>query len=109
MLRKSSSVTINEESFEIVVNVGTMIDVENETGKDFMSLSKSTETGSLLAFAQLLAVCLKKDGKSVGMQFIKDMDLEQFGSLFDPLIDAIISAFPTEKKKKEEVKTETAK
>jgi len=98
MLKNVTHIQIEEEKFDIVVNVGTMIDVENETGKDFMTLAKETEKGSIVALSSMLACCLCKDGKPVGIDFIREMDFDVFSSLLNPLIDSIIKAFPTDKK-----------
>lgn len=98
MLRKRTPVMINDEKFEIVVNTGAMIDVENLTEESFLNVVKKAEKGSIPALAHLLSACLHKEEKPVGMDYIRDMDVNDFGDLFNPLIDAIIASFPIEKK-----------
>lgn len=100
MKAKTVKIQISEDVYEIVVNVGTMIRAEEVSGEPFMQLAKNAEKGSVKAVAQLLSVCLYKDGKEVGFEFIGDMEYSVFDELFDPMIDAIINAFPKKNDKK---------
>lgn len=100
MKATSCKIRIEEKDFDIFVNVGAMINAEETTGKGFMTLVKEAEKGSVSAIANLLASCLKYEGKSVGLKFIEDMEIEVFQELFEPLIDCIIRAFPTASDKK---------
>lgn len=103
MINAKCLIKINDEDFEIIVNVGKMIEIEKLTGKTFMESLKSAETGSVATIAMLLASCLCKEGKSVGMNFIEEMDFDVFEELTNPLIDTIFKSFPDKKSGKKKV------
>lgn len=103
MKAQTIKLQIEDVDYEILVNVGTMIKAEEISGMTFMELSKLAEKGSVIAIAQLLSVCLQKDGKEVGFDFVSNMEYSMFDELFEPLIDGIINAFPKKDDKKKVV------
>ena len=107
MLLTKKKLTINEEEYELEVNVGSMIQAERLSGTQFMSLVAEAEKGSIQNVSYLLASCLKKDGEPVGMKFIEAMNFSTFEELFEPLFDLIIKSFPTSDTKKNVVVVET--
>lgn len=102
MLSQRCKLTIDDEKYEIKVNVGSMIEVEQLTGKQFMEVVDSVETGSFIEIAQLLGCCLFKENekKPVGYDFILSLEFDVFQELLEPLIDSIVSSFPQSDKKK---------
>lgn len=97
MMNAICPLQIEGQDYEIAINVGSMVRSERETGKSFMELVKEVESGNLPSIAFLLAQCLRKDKKPVGMDFISEMDFEVFQELFEPLIDTLLEAFPAKK------------
>lgn len=100
MLGQSCILEIDGEKYEIKVNIGTMIDAEQQTGKPFMELVEAIEQGSFLEIVQILSCCLLKDGEPVGYDFVTNLEFDVFQDLFSPLIDSIVAAFPKDDKKK---------
>lgn len=107
MLVTKKKLTINEENYELEVNIGSMIQSERLSGTQFMTLVAEAEKGSIQNVSYLLASCLKKNGEPVGMKFIESMDFATFEGLFEPLFDLIIKSFPTSETKKNVVVIET--
>lgn len=103
MINAKCLVKIGEENFEIIANVGRMIEIERLSGKTFMQSLKDAEKGSISSIAMLLASCLCKDETPVGMKFVEDMDFDVFDELTNPLIDTILKAFPDKKSGKKKV------
>lgn len=100
MTNAKCKLQIEGVDFEIIANVGTMIDVEKKTGKSFMECIREAESGGVLPISVLLSSCLCKDGKPVGDDFISQMEFDVFEQLASPLMDTIIKAFPTKESKK---------
>ena len=100
MMIAKCDIKIDEVDYQIIVNVGSMIDVEKRTGKTFMKVVKEAESGSFVAIADLLASCLCKDEKPVGFNFVENMAFDVFNDLASPLIDTIIASFPDKDNKK---------
>lgn len=98
MINAKCPIKIEGQDYEIIVNVGKMIQVEENSGHSFMDAVKKAENGSIAAIASLLAECLTKDGESVGLEEIKGMNFDVFEELFEPLIETIVKAFPQKKK-----------
>ena len=98
MINAKCPIQIEGQNYEIVVNVGKMIQVEKNSGYSFMDIVKKAENGSIAAIAGLLAECLTKDNESVGIEEIKSMNFDVFEELFEPLIETIVKAFPQKKK-----------
>lgn len=98
MINAKCPIQIEGQDYEIIVNVGKMIQVEENSGHSFMDAVKKAENGSIAAIASLLAECLTKDGESVGFEEIKGMNFDVFEELFEPLIETIVKAFPQKKK-----------
>ena len=98
MINAKCPIQIEGQDYEIIVNVGKMIQVEENSGHSFMDAVKKAENGSIAAIASLLAECLTKDGKSVGFEERKGMNFDVFEELFEPLIETIVKAFPQKKK-----------
>lgn len=109
MKNASCLVLIDEKEYELRVNIGTMIQIEKMSGKTFMALVKEAEQGSMMAIAQLLSVIVTCNGKPVGINFIHEMEVSIFQELFNPMIDCIISSFPSSDKKKVNVLTKVQK
>lgn len=107
MLLAKKKLTINEIDYDLEVNIGSMIEAERLSGTHFMDLVAKAEKGSIENVSYLLGSCLKKDGKSVGLKFIEEMDFATFEQLFEPLFDLIIKSFPTSETKKNVVVVET--
>lgn len=103
MINAKCLVKIGEEDFEIIANVGRMIEIERLTGKTFMQSLKDAEKGSMSTIAMLLASCLCKDNEPVGMKFVENMEFDVFDELTTPLIDTILKAFPDKKSGKKKV------
>lgn len=98
MINAKCPIQIEGQDYEIIVNVGKMIQVEENSGHSFMDAVKKAESGSIAAIAALLAECLTKDGKSVGFEEINNMNFDVFEELVEPLIETIVKAFPQKKK-----------
>lgn len=94
MIKNFVPVEINGENYEIVVNVGAMLEVEKISGKNFMEVLKETETGNLTPTAIILSSTLKKDKKPVGIDFVKELSFADMQGLLNPLMKAIGLAFP---------------
>lgn len=105
MLNNVIKLKIEEENYEISINIGKMINCERISGKSFIPLVQEAEQGSILALSQILSECLSKDGKSVGIDFISGLDFDVFDELIQPLIGAINNSFPDSSKKKVEILT----
>ena len=50
MLSQRCKLTIDDEKYEIKVNVGSMIEVEQLTGKQFMEIVDSIETAGIFLY-----------------------------------------------------------
>lgn len=103
MINACTKIKINEEYYEILVNVGSMIECEKASGSTFLELIKGAEKGSIPAIAVLLSECLVKDGQRVGYDFVCQMEFEVFDELISPLIDTIVKAFPSSNSDKKKV------
>lgn len=103
MINACTKLKINDEYYEILVNVGSMIECENTSGKTFLNLITEAEKGSIPAIAVLLSECLVKNGERVGYDFICQMEFDVFDELISPLIDTILKAFPSSKSDKKKV------
>lgn len=103
MINAVCDIQIENEEYKIVVNVGSMVNVERKSGQKFLEVVKSAEQGSFVALAELLSACLRKDNKPVGMEFIEEMNFDVFTDLAEPLVTTILKAFP-EKDAKKKVK-----
>ena len=100
MLKAVCDVQIENEDYKIIVNVGSMVNVERISGKKFIEIVKDAESGSILALALLLSACLTKDNEPVGMKFVESMDFDVFQDLSSPLVETVIKAFPKKNDKK---------
>lgn len=100
MINAKCDIKIEGVDFQIIVNVGSMVDVERKTGKKFMTVVDEAEKNSILSQAALLASCLHKDGKAVGADFINDMEFDTFLEVSAPLYDTIIKSLPKKNGKK---------
>lgn len=95
MIRNSVTVTIEGKQYEVVVNVGSMINVEKISGKGFMTVLGGMEKGELIPITQLLSACMRdQKGNPVGTRFIENLSFSEVQSLLDPLMQAILKAFP---------------
>lgn len=104
--RKEIPMEINGENYAFVLDFESAIEFQSSYGKSiFVGLSKLSEEQDLFAMANLIASCLKnKDGKPVGMEFVKGLDLmsglELFMSKLTQLVDNSVpkEEKPTKKK-----------
>ena len=94
MLLNSVPVKVNGEELEIVVNVGSMLEVEKVAKKGFIKVLAEMEQGDLLPLVILLGACLRKDGKAVGRAYLENMSFDEVEVLIDPFMEAIEKAFP---------------
>ena len=94
MLLNSVPVKVNGEDLEIVVNIGSMIEVEKSTGEGFIKVLGKMEGGDLIPLVALLGACLRKDGKPVGTDYIENMFFDEVEKIIDPFMGAIEKAFP---------------
>lgn len=100
MLNAVTKVLIEDQEFSLIANVGKMIQIEKATGETFMNVLKNAESGGVSAIATLLGACLCKDKKSVGIDYIAEMDFDVFEELVTPLMEVIAKAFPQADRKK---------
>lgn len=98
--RKVIPMEIEGEKYEFILDFESAIEFQSEYGKSiFVGLSKISEEQDLLALACLIASCLKKDGKAVGMEFIKKFDLMSGLEMFmDKLTLLVDNSIPKEEK-----------
>ncbi|MGL5718295.1 MAG: hypothetical protein ACRCX2_35150 [Paraclostridium sp.] len=84
------------EKFEMILDFESAIEFEDLYGKSiFEGIKKISTEQNIKALACLLASCLKKNGKCVGMDFVKGMDLmanleffmTKLGELMDNSLD----------------------
>lgn len=95
--RKVIELKINEEKYEMILDFESAIEFEDLYGKSiFEGIKKISTQQNIKALACLLASCIKKDGKCIGMDFVKNMDLitnlefflGKLGELMDNALDA---------------------
>lgn len=103
MVNSECLLKIGDTEYKIIANIGAMIEVEKISGKPFMSTLKEADSGSIKAIAVLLASCLSKDNKPVGMDFVGAMDFDVFEELTSPLLSTILKSFPDKKSGKKKV------
>lgn len=97
MLKKNSiPVQIREENFEIVVNIGSMLDVEELTGNGFMQVLAETENGKLFPSLAILSCCLRREGADVGvgMDYLRSLETEEFSEISVKMIEGIMNSLP---------------
>lgn len=94
MLLNSVPVKVNGEDLEIVVNIGSMLEVERVAKKGFIKVLAEMERGELLPLVILLGACLRKDGNPVGREYLENMLFEEVEGLVEPFMEAIEKAFP---------------
>lgn len=75
--RKVIPMEINEKKYEFILDFESAIEFQSSYGKSiFVGLSKLSEDQDLIALACLVGACLKdENGKPVGMDFVKKLDL----------------------------------
>lgn len=104
--RKEIPMEINGENYAFVLDFESAIEFQSSYGKSiFVGLSKLSEEQDLVAMAMLIASCLKdKNGKPVGLDFVKGLDLmgglELFTDKLTALVDNSVPAEETPTKKK---------
>lgn len=97
--RKVIPMEINEKKYEFILDFESAIEFQESYGKSiFVGLSKLSEEQDLVAMACLIASALKdENGKPVGMQFVKQLDLMTSLELFmDKLTDLVDNSIPKE-------------
>lgn len=101
IIRKEIPIEINEKEYNFILDFESAIEFQMNYGKSiFVGLSKLSEEQDLLALAVLIASCLKgEDGKPVGMDFVKKLDLMSSMELFmDKLTALVDNSVPKEEK-----------
>lgn len=74
--RKVIDIKIGKEKYEMILDFESAIEFEDLYGKSiFEGIKKISTEQNVKALACLIASCVKKDGKCVGMEFVKGMDL----------------------------------
>lgn len=74
--RKVIDIKIGKEKYEMILDFESAIEFEDLYGKSiFEGIKKISTEQNVKALACLIASCVKKDGKCVGMEFVKSMDL----------------------------------
>lgn len=95
--RKAIEIKINEEVYEMILDFESAIEFEDLYGKSiFEGIRRISTDQNIKALACLIASCVKKNGKCVGMEFVKGMELmsnleffvEKLGELMDNSLDA---------------------
>ena len=97
--RKVIPMEINEKKYEFILDFESAIEFQESYGKSiFVGLSKLSEEQDLVAMAFLIASAFKdENGKPVGMQFVKQLDLMTSLELFmDKLTDLVDNSIPKE-------------
>lgn len=97
--RKVVPMEIEGKNYELILDFESAIEFQESYGKSiFVGLSKLSEEQDLFALACLVASCLKgENGKPVGMDFVKRMDLMAGLELFmDKLTDLVDNSIPKE-------------
>lgn len=104
--RKEIPMRINEKDYAFVLDFESAIEFQSAYGKSiFVGLTKLSEEQDLMALAVLIASCLKdENGKPVGMNFVKTLDLmgalEFFMDKLSALVDNSIPKDENPSKKK---------
>lgn len=74
--RKVIEIKINKEKYEMILDFESAIEFEDLYGKSIVEgIKKISTEQNIKALACLMASCIKKDGKCVGIDFVKNMDL----------------------------------
>lgn len=97
MLKKNRvPVKVRDEELEIVVNIGSMLDVEELTGKGFMQVLAETENGKIFPSLAILSCCLrKKDSEfGVGLDYLRNLETEEFSEISVKMIEGIMNSLP---------------
>lgn len=98
--RKVVQIELNGKEYDFILDFASAIDFQEYYGKSiFIGLEKISTEQDLVALAKLIASCLKtKDGKSVGMEFVKNIDLIDGSEFFISKIEELMSnSLPKEK------------
>lgn len=99
--RKVIPIEINEKKYEFILDFESAIEFQELYGKSiFVGLSKLSEEQDLVAMACLIASALKdENGKPVGMQFVKQLDLMTSLELFmEKVTELVDNSIPKESK-----------
>lgn len=90
--RKTIEIKLENKTYEMILDFESAIEFEDLYGKSiFEGIKKISTEQNIKALACLIASCVKEDGKCVGMDFVKGMDLmsnleffiEKLGELMD--------------------------
>ncbi len=98
--RKVINIELNGKEYDFILDFASAIDFQEYYGKSiFVGLEKISSEQDLVALAKLIASCLKtKDGKSVGMEFVKNIDLVEGSQFFISKIQELMeNSLPKEK------------
>ena len=102
---KRVELEIEGKAYALSLDFGTAIDYQLETGEEIMSAFDKLANGDLMALCNLLAVMVKdkETGKSVGMDFVKQLDvLNGIDYLTDKILEtmgaSVLPANENEKK-----------
>lgn len=104
--RKVIKVELDGKEYDFILDFESAIEFQGAYKKSiFIGLSKISEEQDLLALACLIASCLKNEkGKSVGIDFVKKMDLmstvEYFMNKISELVDNSLPVEDEPNKKK---------
>lgn len=101
---KRVELEIEGKVYALSLDFGTAIDYQLETGEEIMSAFDKLAKGDLMALCNLLAVMVKdkETGKSVGMDFVKQLDiLNGIDYLTDKILETMgASVLPADENEK---------
>lgn len=85
--RKAIEMVVEGKKYELILDFESAIDFEDMYGKSiFEGIKNISKDQNIKALACLIASCLKDEGKSVGMDFVKQLDLMKY---LEPFISQI--------------------
>lgn len=101
-------IEIDKKAYEMALDFESAIEFQDIYGKPiFDGIQDITNKQDVKAMAVLIASCLKENGKCVGMEFVKGLDLMQYLPMFmEKLGELMNNSLPTEDK---ETKSKTKK
>lgn len=109
LVRKPIKMELNGEEFEFVLDMESAIDYQDLADESVLvGIDKIIEKSDLKRLSFLIASCLKFKDKSVGIDFVKKLDIFEAMELFLPKIgELMLNGLP--KASEDEKKTETEK
>lgn len=93
--KKVIEVEINNKVYEMALDFESAIEFQELYGKSIIEgVSDITAKQDIKAMACLIAACLKYNGKCVGMNFVKSLDLMKYLALFtEKLGELMVNSF----------------